>query len=143
MDLAQLRALTVDVDGCWVWQRGRTKNGYGRAAGVYTHRLAYELAHGPIPDGTEIDHLCRVRACCNPAHLEAVTHAENVARGARAMATHCKRGHEYTLANTRLVPNGRACRACHREYQRAYNRARGAQPRNFRKPRSEGRSDAA
>ncbi len=83
---------TADHTGCWVWNGRLNDDGYGvldlswRRGGPKSrsaHRLAYELFVGPIPDGLEIDHLCAVRRCVNPAHLEAVTHAENVRRAAR------------------------------------------------------------
>lgn len=73
----------------------------------------YEAFVGPIPDGLQIDHLCRVRHCVNPAHLEPVTIAENVRRGAAAQ-THCKYGHEYTPENTVIHHGGRECRTCNR-----------------------------
>jgi hypothetical protein len=89
----------------------------------YVHRVAYELAKGPIPAGMQIDHLCRVLTCCNPAHLEAVTPRTNVRRsnstaGINARKTHCSRGHPLDLAsdNCRYSEkyNTRFCRACER-----------------------------
>jgi hypothetical protein len=115
--------------GCWVWTGFVNHHGYAKfhwgAAMVLGHRWAYEHFVGPIPDGLQIDHLCRVRRCLNPAHLEPVTPVENVRRsplhaGAR---THCPKGHPYDEANT--VRPGRmarrACRACKIEaMRRAY-----------------------
>jgi len=76
---------------CWVWQHGKTPEGYGRkhtgGRTVYAHRYYYERVNGPIPDGLEIDHLCRVRECVNPGHLEAVTTTENIRRGMQAKLT--------------------------------------------------------
>jgi len=76
--------ITIDPDsGCWEFN-GCNAGGYGQLSiqGVffYAHRLAYELFIGPIPTGRELDHLCRNRCCCNPEHLEAVTHQQNMAR---------------------------------------------------------------
>lgn len=92
------------TDGCWFWTSTRGENGYGQftlRTGVVrrAHRIAYELAVGPIPDGLEIDHLCRVRACVNPAHLEPVTRQENIRR-AVAAKTHCPKGHPRTPENS-------------------------------------------
>lgn len=73
--------------GCWEWTGGRSAAGYGmiRDEGqvvVYAHRALYQLLVGPIPEGLELDHLCRNRACVNPAHVEPVTHEENMRRAA-------------------------------------------------------------
>jgi hypothetical protein len=119
----------VTPDGCWEWLATRQANGYGRVSwkGVprFTHRVAYEIAHGEISDGLVIDHLCRNRACFNPDHLEPVSQRTNLLRGEtqtalRAMVTHCPRGHEYTPENTyRTKRNQRSCRECGRIRHRA------------------------
>lgn len=122
---------------CWLWTAGTTTEGYGTFSiggranrkTHYTHRFAYELFVGPVPDGLELDHLCRVRQCCNPEHLEPVTGAENKRR-AGAAQTHCSRGHEWTPETTyRNGPKGenRGCLVCRRERDR--DRQRQRQPR--------------
>jgi hypothetical protein len=77
----------VDEHGCWIWQRTLDSKGYGvlRRSGIahQAHRWYWEQEHGAVPDGLEMDHLCRVRACVNPDHLEPVTHAENIRRRRR------------------------------------------------------------
>lgn len=86
---ARIAARTRREGGCLIWQGAKTGDGYGaikvNGRCEYVHRLAYTIANGPIPAGTEIDHVtgrgCRSKACCEPTHLEAVTHAENVQRG--------------------------------------------------------------
>src|SRR5690349_9784178 len=88
------------------------------------HRVAYERLVGPIPDGLALDHLCRVRHCINPDHLEPVTWRENILRGASEVArlaarTACSKGHEFTPENTRINNGARACRRCDRENKRA------------------------
>jgi len=109
-------------------------NGYGRATfedrTQNAHRVAYVLAHGPIAAGLHVDHLCRNRLCCNPAHLEAVTVRENLYRSptmiARVSKTHCPRGHPYSGNNLRVYASGRQCRACGNVQQRLYQARRRA-----------------
>lgn len=128
----------VDASGdCWEWT-GAKWNGYGKTA-VHVangktkhwaaHRRAYELLVGPIPDGLQLDHLCRNRACVNPDHLEPVTGSVNVRRGStipitnarQRGKTHCPAGHPYDETNT--GDNGgrswRRCLACHAARERA------------------------
>ena len=118
--------------GCWLWTAG-CNGGYGLywSAGkhFYAHRYAYEKLVGPIPEGLELDHLCRVHSCCNPTHLEAVTHAENTHRGTagrvsrdRQLAkTHCPYGHPYSGDNLYIAPDGgRRCKECQRRYKKKY-----------------------
>ena len=106
--------------GCWLWTGALGGGGYGAFTAdgrqQVAHRFAYELLVAPIPPGLVLDHLCRVRHCVNPAHLEPVTAGENLRRGisANAVKTHCKHGHRYDEANTYRRKNGtRSCRACH------------------------------
>lgn len=125
-----------DDDACWEWQGGRAR-GYGmfwiNGQNHGAHRVAYEHFVGPIPADMEIDHLCRNRSCCNPAHLEAVAPAENLRRAPQqistinAVKTHCVNGHEFTLENIYIPPrrpNRRYCRACQMQRTAAGNRSR-------------------
>jgi hypothetical protein len=115
------------VSECVKWAGALNSSGYGvtRRAGrlVLAHRAAYEEQHGPIPDGLELDHLCRVRSCVNPEHLEPVTHAENMRRSAR-LITHCPHGHFYDEANTSYNGTARRCRTCKNERERDRGRRR-------------------
>lgn len=102
--------------GCWVWQRAMVEGyGYykppGASQNVRAHRYVYEQLVGPIPDGMTLDHLCRNRACINPAHLEVVTSVENTRR-AKLLVTHCKRGHSLSGKNVYIHSGRRHCRAC-------------------------------
>lgn len=95
----------VSADGCWVWTGSLNSGGYGRHSlpgrrVVPAHRFAYERAHGPIPDGLHIDHLCRNRACVNPAHMEVVTNTENTRRGLSAKLTKEQAAEIKALAGT-------------------------------------------
>lgn len=103
-----------ELGRCWSWTACIQKNGYGylrflgRNRGA--HCVAYELFKSKIPDGLQVDHLCKNRSCCNPYHLEAVTIRVNVLRGdgitaKNAVKTHCVNGHEFTPANTKLKFN--------------------------------------
>lgn len=121
------------ADGCWLWAAHRNNKGYGVFSPawdirVYAHRWSYEQAKGPVPEGLELDHLCRNPACVNPDHLEAVTHRENILRSEaptaiNAAKTHCINGHAFDLENTFLrAGGGRQCRACYRERSAARQR---------------------
>lgn len=111
---------------CWLWGGAKT-NGYGsigyqtegggKTKHISSHRAAYQLLIGPIPDNLDLDHLCRNPGCCNPKHLEPVTHRENVLRGEgpsakQARQTHCKRGHPLSGDNLLPYSYGRVCKTC-------------------------------
>ena len=120
------------TSGCWLWVGTKTGDGYGQIQAdnrlLYVHRVSYEAHVGAIPPGMVIDHLCRVRACLNPEHLEVVTRGVNNLRGVGCMAvnaarTRCVNGHDYTPENTYIRPGGaghRDCRQCKRDRTRAW-----------------------
>jgi hypothetical protein len=124
------RNVRKEKNGCWIWTGGKDVAGYGlmtlRGNRVSVHRLLHEAMVGHIPDGFVVDHLCRVPACCNPEHLEAVTQKVNVGRAKMPSGhnhhfgrrKHCVHGHPFSGKNLRLAkrPRGicRMCRTCAR-----------------------------
>lgn len=126
--------VSKDADGCWRWMAASNGIGYGRMYYAskmrYAHRLSYEAERGPIPEGHDLDHLCRVRNCVNPYHLEAVTRRTNLLRGEghtarNAAATRCPRGHAYDDVNTYNTPTGsRQCKECRRQANIKYRHRR-------------------
>ncbi len=120
--------MPVTESGCFLWIGSVNSEGYGQiqidGSSRGAHRIAYELAKGPIPNGLQIDHLCRVRCCVNPDHLESVTAKVNTLRGKsiqarNALKTICSHGHQLNGRNLYFRPNGnRACKMCFRDATR-------------------------
>lgn len=129
-----------ELGPCWLWTGYCDQEGYGRhnlshGRPVLAHRESYRQIEGEIPAGLELDHLCRVRHCVNPEHLEPVTHAENMRRGMggkrHAEKTHCPKGHPYDASNT--APrgrnrSGRNCKTCKAVWARARRGNRTPEP---------------
>jgi hypothetical protein len=131
----------VDFTGdCWLWQGDQVRGGYGRVSTGQVngrskrgpvHRVLWEALVGPIPDGLELDHLCRDARCVNPDHLEPVTHQENVLRSDNAAAinarkTHCVNGHALEGHNIYVPPkrpDRRYCRTCQNQRGREVARS--------------------
>lgn len=144
-----IRNKLIEVSGpldtpCWIHAGRPGVNGYGYVSldgkKRLIHIVVYNLLVGPVPDGLELDHLCRVPLCANPSHLEPVTHRENILRGIgiaaiHARKTHCIRGHEFTPDNTTVVGGGRRCRKCHNIRRRKFYAAQSPdeKKRNGRK----------
>jgi hypothetical protein len=110
---------------CWIWPgsvAGKYEHGVTHLRNpvrrIYAHVVAYRVFVGDVPEGLEIDHLCRRTRCCNPVHLEAVTHKENIRRAMgpfsmKARQTHCKHGHPLSGPNLGRTHRGtRRCRTC-------------------------------
>ena len=127
------KVIMLRDSGCWLWVGCKNKNGYGLFKNdnnktITAHRTSYEHWNGVIPKGLVMDHLCRVRHCVNPDHLEAVTQRENCRRGnlghgyhakgknnGNGRKTHCPKGHIYDEKNTYInKKNHRICRKCNR-----------------------------
>lgn len=125
-------AKVTKTETCWLWTGATHVSGYGIVrVGDKTqraHRVSYLWEHGAIPDRMDLDHLCRVRHCVRPSHLEPVTRGTNVLRGEgvsaqAARATVCPKGHPYDAENTRHDVRGdRFCRRCKLDYQREWER---------------------
>lgn len=120
----------VDVQSsteCWPWNGGTNRKGYGNFGlnrqgrkSIAAHRYAYELAHGLIPNGKQVHHVCENKACQNPAHLTLLEPGEhsligNGFSGRNARKTHCKRGHPLTPENCYDYAGKRECKLCARE----------------------------
>lgn len=108
------------TESCWIWTAYKSPDGYGRFACYGTvkmaHRVSYELNIGKIPLGLTIDHLCRLRSCVNPGHMEVVTNRENILRGNTIAARYasrdaCHRGHKFPLSES----GKRVCQECNKQ----------------------------
>ena len=132
---------------CWVWTGGGNGTGYGlfypvKRGNTLAHRWSWVFFRGPIPDGLQLDHLCRNKRCVNPDHLDPVTPKVNTQRAA-ALIAHCPQGHEYTPDNTMISRNRRGwemrnCKTCNADRARAWRRLNpGRNPLRNRRPKGE------
>ncbi len=149
VELRLIEGIELGDHGCWLWVRAKNHGGYGTITvggkKLSAHRVAFETLMRPIPENMQIDHLCSVRHCINPEHMECVSGFVNTMRGkgfaaANALKTHCPHGHRYEAGNTRwtivrrhangYVQWGRRCRECikleKREYRARKRREREA-----------------
>jgi hypothetical protein len=118
------KKLKENDKGCLEWQGYCQSSGHGQiffnGKLIGTHRLAWLLSNGEIPNGMQVLHKCDNGSCCNPNHLFLGTHADNMkdmchkGRGNNQKKTHCKNGHEFSFTNTMRNGNGRKCKQCHR-----------------------------
>jgi hypothetical protein len=128
----------VEAGGCWTWTGAMTHNGYGKiwSGGedpkcLRAHRASYEAHVGRVPDGLVLDHLCRNRACVNPAHLEPVSARENLMRGEGTSAVNarrrtCRKGHLLLGENLRMEVSGRRCKQCAKDWKQQKRAKEGA-----------------
>lgn len=116
------------TEECWLWTASTNRKGYGtfryEGSSKLAHGIAYLWEVGEVPEGLQLEHLCRVRNCVRVAHLEAVTPGENSRRGEawkiHGMKTHCPLGHEYSEENTYRYRGGRHCKTCNRQRAAEY-----------------------
>lgn len=148
----RLESVRRGAGECWEWDGAKNERGYGRTlvrradggtSSTLVHRVAYELARGAIAEGMTIDHICRTRACVNPAHMEVVTQGENTMRGTSPSAVNARRllclhGHPLAGRNLLVTKKGnRACRECLRVYRREWlwnKRRADGKPAKRRRP---------
>lgn len=127
------KIVRLPESGCWVWMGSLDSHGYGDLRNRkprLVHKFVYEYLCGLVPEGLELDHLCRTHCCVNPYHLDPVTHKENCQRGKVGQykkefwsnAKICKHGHPWTLESTYIRPdNGlRYCKICRRAREQKY-----------------------
>ena len=136
------RYIPVPESGCWLWLGSQLdERGYGKmklnGKSILAHRYSYELHKGPIPLNLTIDHLCHVKQCVNPDHLEAVTSGENLRRSNNPnmilmRSGKCRNGHQKTHEN--MQPINRACKICQNSY-RSRKRQGLVIPKKFKVPR--------
>lgn len=119
--------VSVDTDQCWLYAGSKTPDGYGqiRLDGKYqkVHKLIYEAFNGELPEGYETDHLCEVKACVNPKHLEGVTHRENTRRHyERFYSEFCRNGHPRSMTkyywDNRTLVYAKQCSGCYTQRYR-------------------------
>jgi hypothetical protein len=133
-----------DLGPCWIWLIRTSKSGYGLfnvlRKNCLAHRFSFELLKEKIPKNMTIDHLCRVRNCVNPDHMEVVTLKENILRGntrgaMNAVKTHCPQGHPLSGENVKIEHRGngemRRCLTCRRELDHKRGWRRPSQYRNL------------
>ena len=111
--------------GCWLWIGGLKPDGYARFNTRKTgHQMSFEHWIGKVPEGKEIDHICNMRCCVNPKHLQAITHKENIAKSGawefNRKKTNCPKGHPYSGDNLYVLGTNRQCKICRRAYVKAY-----------------------
>lgn len=123
-DLPDRLVSKLEMGDCWRWTGAKDQDGYGsiwwEKRKQRVHRVVWQMLVGPIPNTLQIDHLCRVRSCANPDHLDVVSRRTNHRRSPFYGGSHCPKGHPYDEANTYWLAGERSCRTCHRERQRRW-----------------------